>query len=133
MSLMSQIDDALHKVGLSLRGGLHIASEDGVETIYLVGHGGSSFWPYFKSSQYIDLEENPLDNWSKHVVGQLARDIGCSAIFPSDGPPYAPFQQWVMQAEPVKQSPIGLVLHPEFGLWHAYRAALKVSGKHELP
>jgi hypothetical protein len=29
-----------------------------------------------------------------------------------------------MRAEPVAPSPIGLLIHPDYGLWHAYRAAL---------
>ncbi|MEZ5775791.1 MAG: hypothetical protein R3D33_14110 [Hyphomicrobiaceae bacterium] len=45
------------------------------------------------------------------------------ALFPSDRP-YQPFQQWAMRAEPVTPSPLGLLIHPEHGLWHAYRAAL---------
>jgi Fe-S-cluster-containing hydrogenase component 2 len=28
-----------------------------------------------------------------------------------------------MRAEGLKASPLGVLIHPEFGLWHAYRAA----------
>lgn len=29
-----------------------------------------------------------------------------------------------MRAEGLKPSPLGILMHPEFGLWHAYRGAL---------
>ena len=29
-----------------------------------------------------------------------------------------------MRAEGLKPSPLGILMHPEYGLWHAYRGAL---------
>ena len=52
-----------------------------------------------------------------------AAEIGGQAIFPSDKP-YMPFQQWAMQAEGLKKSPLGMLIHPVYGLWHAYRGAI---------
>lgn len=37
------------------------------------------------------------------------------------------------RSEPVHQSPIGLLIHPEWGLWHAYRGALALPDRIELP
>ena len=37
--------------------------------------------------------------------------------------PFQPFQQWAQRADTVWPSPIGLLIHPESGLWHAYRGA----------
>ncbi|HEX6657026.1 MAG TPA: hypothetical protein VF065_03020, partial [Ilumatobacter sp.] len=37
--------------------------------------------------------------------------------------PYRPFQRWAQRAEGISQSPIGILIHPEHGLWHAYRGA----------
>ncbi|MGL4489432.1 MAG: ferredoxin, partial [Rhizobiaceae bacterium] len=42
---------------------------------------------------------------------------------PSDTP-YLPFQQWAMQAEGLRPSPLGTLIHPVFGTWHAYRGAI---------
>ena len=42
-----------------------------------------------------------------------------SALFPFGGPPHFPFQQWARRAEPVHPSPIGLLIHPIYGLWHS--------------
>jgi hypothetical protein len=35
-----------------------------------------------------------------------------------------PFQRWAQRAEPVAPSPLGLLIHPRYGLWHSYRGAL---------
>jgi hypothetical protein len=40
-----------------------------------------------------------------------------------------PFQRWAQRAEPVFPSPIGMLIHPEHGLWHAYRGALAFAGE----
>jgi hypothetical protein len=44
-----------------------------------------------------------------------------------------PFQRWAMRAEAVHPSPIGMLIHPLFGLWHAYRAALAWPEGLDLP
>ena len=43
---------------------------------------------------------------------------------PSAARHYWPFQQWARRAEPVHPSPIGILIHPRYGLWHSYRGAL---------
>ncbi|MBT7148462.1 MAG: hypothetical protein HN893_16285, partial [Rhodospirillales bacterium] len=50
-----------------------------------------------------------------------------------DGPPYNPFQQWAMRADCVYPSPIGPLIHPDYGLWHAYRGALLINEVLDLP
>jgi hypothetical protein len=65
-----------------------------------------------------------MDRWSKSIGDLLAREHGGVAVYPSDGPPYAPFQQWARRAEPLQHSPLRLQIHPQWGLWHAYRFAL---------
>ena len=66
---------------------------------------------------------DPLDKWSKAVIRPLAERLGATAYFPSD-PPCQPFQQWAMRAEGLKPSPLGILIHPEYGLWHGYRGGL---------
>ena len=53
----------------------------------------------------------------------MAEQFGARAVSPSDRP-YLPFQQWAMRAEGLKPSPLGILMHPQYGLWHAYRGAL---------
>jgi hypothetical protein len=65
-----------------------------------------------------------MDRWSAHIGDALAARWEGKALYPSDGPPYHPFQQWADRSEPTQSSPMMLRIHPEFGLWHAYRFAL---------
>lgn len=65
-----------------------------------------------------------MDRWSQSIGDALAQLHGGVALYPSDGPPYAPFQQWADRAEPLQPSPLLLRMHPQWGLWHAYRFAL---------
>ena len=67
---------------------------------------------------------DPLDRWSRRLIESLARELGGRALFPFGGPPFLPFQRWAQRAEPVHSSPIGLLIHPYYGLWHAYRGAI---------
>jgi hypothetical protein len=93
--------------------------------VLLVGQGGAGLWPHFmrwRVGQPIDLP-NPLDTWSAEMIGAVAHTFGARAVSPSDRP-FLPFQQWAMRAEGLKQSPLGILMHPQYGLWHAYRGAL---------
>jgi ferredoxin len=125
---------ALSENGLILRGGFRFAPDDVVpsgpsglpaRSVMLVGQAGDAPWPYFlrwRQSQPQELA-NPLDTWSRMVIGEVAGEFGARAVSPSDRP-YLPFQRWAMRAEGLKPSPLGILMHPEYGLWHAYRGAL---------
>ncbi len=94
-------------------------------TLVLVGNVGSSFWPVFsRSPEYADGEPHPLDRWSQRIADEIATDFDALAVFPFSGPPWHPFQQWAMRAEAISSSPLGLLIHPQYGLWHAYRFGL---------
>ncbi len=120
--------------GLVVRGGLAVSIDDSVpnmrngaaaRSLVLLGNAGSSVWPVFsQSAELKDGCDNPLDRWSKRVGDVLAKDLGAVAYYPFGGPPYQPFIRWAKKAESLRSSKIGLLLHPEFGLWHAYRLAL---------
>ncbi len=126
-------------VGLALRGAFHPNTNDGVasapdgspaETLVLLGFVGDSGWQAFsRSPEYRDGAAHPLDRWSRRVIDGLAAELGGWSLYPFSGPPYHPFQRWAMRAEPVHPSPIGLLIHPEHGLWHSYRGALAFSDR----
>ena len=63
----------------------------------------------------------------------LAPGFGATALFPFGGPPWLPFQRWAMKADCVTASPLGILIHPDFGLWHAYRGALAFAEQLDLP
>jgi hypothetical protein len=92
--------------------------------ICLIGHFGGGFWPVFKTwwQDHPGISD-PLDSWSRVVIDAVATSLGCEAVYPSDRP-WHPFQQWAIAAEGLNASPLGMLIHPEFGLWHGYRGAI---------
>ncbi|WP_135081130.1 hypothetical protein [Terasakiella sp. SH-1] len=113
------IDKQLEPLGLCLRGGF---VEN--ETYLLVGNVGSKMWEQF-GLQYEDwIEPDPMDNWIRKKMDAFGARLGANVIYPFDGPNYAPFQFWAAKADSVFPSPIGPLIHPIYGLWHAYRAVL---------
>jgi hypothetical protein len=141
--LEAELAGALQPHGLQLRGGFAAQSSDclapladgqAVASVWMVGGVGSAFWPHFKASNfYADGLPDPLDRWSQSIGDALAQRLGGRALYPSDGPPYHPFQQWADRAGPLQPSVMMLRIHPEFGLWHAYRFALALPHAFEAP
>lgn len=130
----ADIDCAVRKTGMFCRGGFYPATQDGLgdaRTVILVGNAGPAFW----RSAAPDLPDtaDPLDDWTRQVLAPIAEEFGARTIFPFEGPPYFPFQRWARRAESVFPSPIGPLIHPEFGLWHAYRAAFALNEEIGLP
>lgn len=133
--LSYRIAKALDPHGLRLRGialfgedraGPRLDGGGTARAVVLVGHVGGSMWPAFAAWRLMQADgggHDPLDNWSKAIIRPIAELAGATTFFPSD-PPYQPFQQWAMRAEGLKSSPLGILIHPQFGLWHGYRAAL---------
>ncbi|MBT6118088.1 MAG: ferredoxin [Rhodospirillaceae bacterium] len=99
----------------------------------MIGNAGGALWAAFAAAVPEPAGHDPLDDWTKSVLAPIAADLGAHIVFPSDGPPYAPFQRWAMRAEPVAPSPLGVLIHPDYGLWHAYRAAFLFAERLPLP
>jgi ferredoxin-like protein FixX len=129
----NQIAAALEPYGLVPRGGFVFDEENApsplirgghFRSVVLVGHFGSAIWPHFTRwwQDHTDSQD-PLDQWSKDVLTAVAVKFGAIAVFPSDRP-YLPFQQWAMRAEGLRPSPLGILIHPQYGLWQAFRGAL---------
>ena len=130
----SSIERLLAPHGLRVRGAWAPTAADGLPplpsgvpaaVVWMVGQVGSDIWPAFERSEFLtDGLPDPLDRWTKSIGNPLAAAAGGVALYPSDGPPWAPFQQWALRAEPLHTSPLLLQIHPRFGLWHAWRFAL---------
>ncbi|MCU0832085.1 MAG: hypothetical protein MUC58_11345 [Rhizobiaceae bacterium] len=119
--------NALGASGLMPRGLFRLEAgegPDGLRSGVLVGHLGGGFWPVFRAWHAMHPGiADPLDTWSKLVIGAAADAVCGRAVYPSDTP-YQPFQRWAMRAEGLKVGPLGLLMHPEAGPWHAYRGAI---------
>jgi hypothetical protein len=139
---LSGLAETLARRGLRLRGGFATDSMIDAEllrmapaarTVILIGNVGSELWDRSGAEIAALDDPHPLDRWTRNVIEPVAAAIGGPALYPFGGPPYWPFQRWAERAEGVRQSPIGIQIHPEFGLWHAYRAAILVPGTIALP
>lgn len=128
---LAAISNAVGEIGLICRGGFHPGPDDDVPgaaaTVVLVGNAGPDMWRTFTARVPPAARRgmtDPLDTWIREALSDIARDLGAVPLFPFDGPPYLPFSRWAKRAEPVFTSPMGPLIHPEYGLWHAYRGAL---------
>jgi len=134
IEILDRIGDGLKAQGLLLFGGFQPDAADGVpplpdgraaKALLMIGNAGPAAWAAFAAApEAADGAPDPMDRWSKRVLGPLAAEHGGAAVFPSDGPPYPPFVAWAKRAAPVRESPLGMLIHPVYGLWHAYRGAL---------
>lgn len=131
---MHELAFALSPRGLILHGGFHPlpgeAGLAGVGTVVLVGNSGGAMWEAFAPN--IDGEKNPLDRWTRRVIDPIAERFDARAIYPFD-PDVPPFQRWALRGDAVYASPLGILIHPKYGLWQAYRAALLFSERLALP
>lgn len=133
--VLAALEVRLGAFGLSCRGVLRfedghaappLAEGEPASAVVLVGVAGGAMWPIFgawREAQGDGGGSDPLDRWSKLVIDAVAGEFGASACYPSE-PPYQPFQTWAMRAEGLKPSPLRILIHPRFGLWHSYRGAL---------
>ncbi len=137
MTRFAELRSAATAVGLAWRGAFAIARTDpdirlpdqrAARTVVLLGFVGAGHWSAFAASpEATDGEPNPLDRWSRRAIEDLAGRFGAKGLYPNDGPPWLPFQQWARRAEGLHASPLGILIHPAWGLWHAYRGALALA------
>lgn len=133
--VLGRLDAALAASGLSCRGVVRFDGHDRAPSladgrpasaVVLIGVVGGAMWPVFDAWCATQMDgggSDPLDLWSKVVIDGVAGEIGAVSCYPSEAP-YQPFQTWAMKAEGLKPSPLGILIHPRFGLWHSYRGAL---------
>lgn len=115
---------------LAVMGMLH----DGGDTVLLLGPKEPGFWAHFTAQpEYADGAPDPLDRWSKRAIGALASAWGGVAVFPSDGPPYTPFQDWALRSGRAFVSPVGMLVHDCAGLMVSFRGAVRLPGHLPLP
>ena len=121
---------AVAATGMIARGGFRVDPDEEVPRaadgrpsthVVVIGNAGGAMWPTFRNEEQPDPE--PLDAWTRARLRAVAERFGAGFVHPSDEP-FQPFQRWAQRADDVWQSPIGLMIHAEYGLWHAYRGAL---------
>ena len=129
---------SLRDLHLDIFGAFHPAPQDatpaGTKTLLLLGPHEPGFWQNFTTtSEYLDHKPDPLDRWSKRILAPWAKAHNAMALFPSDGPPYAPFIDWAHRSGHTWQSPVGLLVHDHAGLFISFRAAISLPTRLVLP
>ncbi|WP_204312947.1 hypothetical protein, partial [Stenotrophomonas maltophilia] len=80
---------------LILRGGLNFMADDArpvgpsgapARSALLVGQAGAAPWPHFLRwrEQQPQTIANPLDTWSRQMIGAVANEFSARAVSPSD-------------------------------------------------
>ncbi|MEK9678289.1 MAG: ferredoxin [Rhodospirillaceae bacterium] len=131
-----QIEQRIASTGLMVRGGFYPDKDDGIpvpcSTLILIGNAGPQFWRAIEREADM-TNANPIEDWSREILTEAAKELEADVLFPFTGPPYLPFLRWAQKAEPVFPSPIGPLIHPDYGLWHAYRGALAFGERIDVP
>jgi ferredoxin len=123
---------------LAILGGFAVAPDEpgfpkGTRTLLLVGPAEPGFWAHLTSQPEWDGGPDPVDRWSRRVIGRIACDLGAKALFPFGGPPWHPFYQWALRTAEVWDSPVRLLVHARQGLMVSFRGALALKDVLALP
>lgn len=124
---------------LEVLGGFHPRPDEKglpkrTRTLLLLGPAEPGFWPHLTSQpEWLDSRPDPVDRWSRRVIGRIACDLGAKALFPFGGPPWHPFYQWALRTGQVWDSPVRLLVHAGRGLMVSFRGALALREEVDLP
>tara|TARA_R110002110_G_scaffold25250_3_gene93819 strand:- start:1103 stop:1762 length:660 start_codon:yes stop_codon:yes gene_type:complete len=133
------IEAAVADAGLYIAGSFTLTAEEirifgtsGASAL-LVGNAGPALWRLFTEEQGEDGKPDPLNRWTRRRLDRIAGQTGADVIYPFDGPPWPPFGQWALRTGQFFESPLGLKIHPRFGLWQAFRGVLVLSDEVQIP
>lgn len=128
MTDISEISELVKSHGLVVLGVIDASEPDQELSLVLVGNAGSSMWTVFRHSpEFADGAPDPLDRWSRRIGMAVAGELGATVDFPFDGSPYPPFLDWAKTTGQAFPSPLSMFIHRKYGLWHAYRFALRLA------
>jgi epoxyqueuosine reductase len=120
------------------------AIDPACRSIVIIGNGGGDFWRCFKAHTadrpgWI-ARDNPLDDFTREIVEtEVVRPLQmagtrCIPVYPFvNGRAQLNFMQLATIAGMAGPSIIGVVVHPVFGPWIAFRAALLLEAELDHP
>lgn len=138
MITLDQIAERAAPHRLGVFGALRLTAKDGLapdlQTLVLLGPEEPGFWDHLTAGpEWQDGGPDPVDRWSRRVIGRMACDLGGKAFFPFGGPPYHPFFQWALRSGRAFASPVTLLVHDRAGLFVSYRGAIALKARIDLP
>jgi epoxyqueuosine reductase len=104
----------------------------GTRTLLMLGPSEPGFWAHLQAQPEWG-DPDPVDRWSRRVIGRIACDLGAKALFPFGGPPYHPYYKWALRTGRVWDSPVRLLVHSAQGLMVSFRGALALREVVEVP
>ena len=140
MSLtLEALNSSLAPHFLEVLGGFRLeAPEAGLskscKSLALIGPKEPGYFPHLTSQpEWQDGRPDPVDRWSRRVIGRLACDLNAKALFPFGGPPYHPFYSWALRSGRIWDSPVRLLVHETQGLMVSFRGALALRESLDFP
>ena len=135
--MTEQVQAALDPHYLEVLGGFAVEEGEagfpaGTRTLLMIGPKEPGFWPHLQAQPEWNGPD-PVDRWSRRVIGRVACDLGAKALFPFGGPPYQPFYSWALRTGRVWDSPVKLLVHATQGLMVSFRGALALAQTIPLP
>ena len=135
--MTEQVQAALDPHYLEVLGGFAVEEGEagfpaGTRTLLMIGPKEPGFWLHLQAQPEWNGPD-PLDRWSRRVIGRVACDLGAKALFPFGGPPYQPFYSWALRTGRVWDSPVKLLVHATQGLMVSFRGALALPQTIPLP
>ena len=154
MGLLQDITAALTPVGLNLIGTTPRADYEALvpaqyhikphfpetETVVVIGNGGGEFWNHFREYAearpgYLQQREHPLDDYTVEVIGARLTPLLDTAraqyriIYPFQffSGLTVSFMHLAQAARLSVPSILGVQIHPRYGPWIAWRAAVLVN------
>jgi hypothetical protein len=124
-----ELEDSLKAFGMVILGGFHLQRDEAasfarsncaIAGLVVASHGRDMWQTFQQSVFYKDQLPDPLDRWTRSVLEKLASKTGSGLALPFDSP-FPPFQEWAKRASGISNSPLGILMHPEFGLWFGLR------------
>ena len=137
MAGAAEVQAALDPHYLEILGGFAVEEGEtgfpaGTRSLLMIGPKEPGFWPHMQAQPEWGGPD-PVDRWSRRVIGRLACDLGAKALFPFGGPPYQPFYSWALRTGRVWDSPVKLLVHATQGLMVSFRGALALPHVIDLP
>lgn len=135
---LAAIEAAAARHHLAVMGAFHPRPGDGLPegsgTLVMLGPREPGFWSHVTAEpEWHDDRPDPLDRWSRRVIGGIACTFAAKARFPFTGPPYHPFYAWALRSGRAWVSPVTVLVHDEMGLFASWRGALVLRERLELP
>jgi len=109
----------------------------------VIANGGGAFWQAFR--KHADTHpgwrerEHPLDDFTREVVERdlqpqvISRGARCVPVYPFSGAPTLNFMALGKAVALAGPSILGVVVHPVYGPWVAFRAALLIDRELDAP